>query len=118
MKKWYEPQWISEYIEHNNYFKVLLSVMLVSTVVGAVCWLLFFRGLFLIAISLYFCITMWGIHFFYLLSEEKRNMNNIDCSYGCNPIKTLFLVIMLIGSAFFSSYVMLGVNLLLGGDFP
>ncbi len=115
MKKWYEPEWILEYIEHNDFFMVSLSVILVSTIVGAVCWLLLFRGLFLLAIPLYICMTMRGIHFVYLLSEEKRNN---DCSYGNISLKTIIFIILLIVTALFSAYVTLGINLLLGGDFP
>ncbi|MDO4944988.1 MAG: hypothetical protein Q4E74_07290, partial [Ruminococcus sp.] len=106
------------YIEHNNFLKVSFSVIVISTIVGTVCWFLFFRGLFFLAIPLYFCVTMWGIHLCYALSEERREKCGDEHIYGYPTVKLMLFIVMLLGTAYLSAVVMIGVNLLFGGDFP
>lgn len=48
--KWYDPGWMKDYLQHNNFIKISVSTILIFIIVGTFCWSLFFGGVFLLIV--------------------------------------------------------------------
>ncbi|MCM1499700.1 MAG: hypothetical protein NC124_14655 [Clostridium sp.] len=116
--KWYHLGWVADYLQKNHFIKILVSFILMSTIVGTLCWFFFFWGLEYAALVVYFVLSFAGLFWLYKLSAVKKTGIRDNKIYGFFWLKVFVLTACSVGCLFLSGCVFLGINLLLGGDFP
>lgn len=117
--KRYHPRWILDYLQYNNFITISVLSILVLTATGTFCWFLLFWALGVgVSLVIYFILSYIGIFELHRLLEVKRKQLGNNKIYGFLGLKIFLLIAYYIGCIFLSAYLFLGIDLLLGGDFP